>query len=79
MLKDPELNRYYEAQFDLFAEPGWEDFIEDVKKVKESLPTIEQINTEAQLNFVKGQLDILKWILQRKDLVARAYDELERE
>lgn len=75
----PELQAYYEAQFDLFVERGWEDFIEDVQGVKAALPTIEQISTEAQLHYVKGQLDIIKWVLQRRELIGKAYEDLKED
>lgn len=71
-----ELETYYDAQFDLFIQPGWKDFLEDVEKLKTNLPTVEQLDSEKALYKVKGQLDILNWVLQRKQLVELEYEDL---
>jgi hypothetical protein len=75
---DRQLEKYYEAQFDLFLTQGWKDFTEDVKRLKESLPTIEQVSPE-NLRFVQGQIDILNWLLDRKNLVETAYKDLKED
>lgn len=74
-----ELQKYYEAQFDMLSSDGWKDFLDDTKNLKESLPTVEKISTLEQLKYVQGQLDILNWLLERKKLIESAYEELTKE
>jgi hypothetical protein len=76
---DKELERYYESQFDLFLETGWKDFLDDVKRAKEALPKLKEIKGAEQLSFVQGQLDILDWVLERKNLVETAYKDLKED
>jgi hypothetical protein len=73
---DKELEKYYEGQFDLFTQPAWKDFLDDVGKLKDSLPTIKNVSGVEQLKFVQGQLDILDWILDRKNLFETAFKSL---
>jgi hypothetical protein len=74
---DKELEKYYENQFDLFLHVGWKDFLEDAQRLKDSLPGISQIKGVEQLEYTKGQLDILDWLLGRKKMVDDAYEALQ--
>jgi hypothetical protein len=76
---DKELEKYYEAQFSLFLEPGWKDFLEDIQRAKDALPKLKEIKGAEQLSLVQGQLDILDWILERKNLVETAYKDIKED
>lgn len=73
---DKELEQYYEGQFSLFLMPEWKVFLEDVQRVKDALPNLKVIKGVEQLNYVQGQLDILDWVLERKNLMETAYKDL---
>lgn len=76
---DKELEQYYEAQFSLFLEAGWIDFLKDVERLKSSLPKLKEIKGAEQLSFVQGQMDILDWVIERKNLVETAYKDLKED
>ena len=53
----PELQKYYEARFDLMSKEGWKDLMEDIDTMIESLNNISTIPDEKSLQFKKGELD----------------------
>ena len=72
----PELQRYYEDRFSLFAQQGWKDLIEDVDNMINSLNNIAIIESESQLSYKKGELSILTWLKNLKEISSMAYEEL---
>jgi len=72
----PELQRYYEDRFNLFAQQGWKDLIEDVDNMINSLNNIAIIENESQLSYKKGELSILTWLKNLKEISSMAYEEL---
>jgi len=72
----PELQRYYEDRFSLFAQQGWKDLIEDVDNMINSLNNIAIIENESQLSYKKGELSILTWLKNLKEISSMAYEEL---
>jgi len=72
----PELQKYYEARFDLMSKEGWKDLMEDIDTMIESLNNISTIPDEQTLHFKKGELSILTWLRTLKEVSERAYEEL---
>jgi hypothetical protein len=71
-----ELQKYYEARFDLMSKEGWKDLMEDIDTMIESLNNISTIPDEKSLHFKKGELSILTWLRTLKEVSERAYEEL---
>ena len=72
----PELQRYYEERFNTMGTPGWADLMEDVDKIIASLNNISIIDSEKDLQFKKGELSILTWLRNLKEISERAYEEI---
>ena len=72
----PELQKYYEARFDLMSKEEWKDLMEDIDTMIESLNNISTISDEKSLQFKKGELSILTWLRTLKEVSERAYEEL---
>jgi hypothetical protein len=72
----PELQKYYEDRFDLFSRPGWTDLIEDIDKMLAALNNVSSIADEKSLQFRKGEISILTWLITLKEISERAYEEL---
>ena len=72
----PELQRYYEARFDMMSMEGWKDLTIDIDNMIESLNNISVIPDEKTLQFRKGELSILTWLKTLKEVSERAYEEL---
>jgi hypothetical protein len=75
----PELQKYYEERFSMFSQQGWIDLIEDVDKMLESLNNISTIEDGNALQFRKGELSILLWLRNLKQISERAYEDLRAE
>jgi hypothetical protein len=73
---NPELQKYYEERFSLFSQQGWVDLMEDVDKMLESLNNISTIDDANALQFRKGELSILLWLKNLKQISERAYEDL---
>ena len=75
----PELQKYYEARFDMMASQGWKDFVEDVQNMVTAYDKVERIKAVEDLFFTKGQLDILNWVINLQKTSSEAYEELSNE
>lgn len=75
----PELQKYYEARFDMMASQGWKDFVEDVQNMVTAYDKVERIKAVEDLFFTKGQLDILNWVINLQETSSEAYEELSNE
>ena len=72
----PELENYYTNRFDMMSNQGWADLMEDVDKIIASLNNISTIDSEKDLQFKKGELSILTWLRNLKEISERAYEEI---
>jgi len=72
----PELQRYYEDRFDLFSTPGWFDLMDDANKMFDALNNVSTIADEKSLQFRKGEISILTWLITLKEVSERAYEDL---
>jgi ethanolamine utilization cobalamin adenosyltransferase len=72
----PELQKYYEARFEMMSTEGWKDLIEDIDKIIATLNNISVIDSEKDLQFKKGELSILTWLKNLKEISERAYEEI---
>jgi len=73
-LKDRDMQAYYEALIAMHATPGWKYLTEDLQKIYDAAQGIEGIDTMEQLNFRRGQIDILKLLAAHPVITAAAYD-----
>jgi hypothetical protein len=72
----PELQKYYEARFDMMSAGGWIDLMDDIDTMINSLNNISTIPDEKSLQFKKGELSILTWLKTLKQVSTQAYEEL---
>ena len=72
----PDLRKYYEARFDLFSQPGWQDLMEDVDVMLDAMNNVSTIADEKSLQFRKGEISILTWLKTLKGVSERAYEDL---
>ena len=73
---NPELQKYYEERFSMMSTQGWVDLMEDVDKMIEPLNNISTIADEKSLQFRKGELSILIWLKNLKQVSERAFEDL---
>jgi hypothetical protein len=71
-----ELQDYYESRFEMMSTQGWKDLVEDIDKIIVSLNNISVVSDEKDLQFKKGELSILTWLKNLKQISERAYEEI---
>ena len=73
---DKKLQSYYENRFSMMSTEGWQDLMEDVQVMFDSLNHVLSIQNEADLMVKKGQLDLLQWLITLKPVSEQAYEQL---
>jgi hypothetical protein len=76
---DRELQDYYEDRFAMFASKGWRELIEDIKEFEKAVNTIDSATNGEQLQFRKGQLDMIRFLLNLETVSRDNYDKLVEE
>ncbi len=71
-----ELQKYYEERFSMMSTQGWIELMEDVDKMIEPLNNVSTIVDEKGLQFRKGELSILIWLKNLKQVSERAFEDL---
>jgi hypothetical protein len=71
-----ELQTYYEERFSMMATKGWSQLLEDIDIMIEPLNNISTIEDERSLQFRKGELSILTWLKNLKEVSEGAYEDL---
>jgi len=72
----PELEKYYNDRFTMMSSQGWLDLVEDVKEMVNTYNNVVTINSVDEFHKRQGQLDILNWILNLRELSEKTYEEL---
>jgi len=75
---DKELEQYYEDRFTMFTTKGWKDLVEDIQKIKDTIK-VEDIPDEKTLFARKGELRIMNWLINLKDVSEQAHQDLVEE
>lgn len=72
----PELQKYYEDRFSMMATQGWLDLVDDIDEMIKALNNLSAIEDEKSLQFKKGELSILLWLKNLRQVSSDAYEEL---
>lgn len=73
---NPELQKYYEDRFSMMTTPGWGDLMEDVDGMINALNNLSSVEDEKSLQFKKGELSILLWLKNLRQVSSDAYEDL---
>ena len=76
---DKELQEYYEARFEMMSTKGYKDLLADVEVMIDERNNLMATQSLEDLNFRKGQLDVLHWIRTLKKLSEEAWEQLNNE
>jgi hypothetical protein len=74
-----ELVKYYENRFETMSTQGWIDLMDDVQKMIDSTDTLQGIDDINKLQFRKGELSIMNWLITLKQVSEQAYEGLKNE
>jgi hypothetical protein len=71
----PELQQYYEDRLSMMSGKAWTQLIEDLLDMRNNYENIRNCDKDT-VEFRKGQVDILDYLIGLKDLSEKAYEEL---
>lgn len=75
----PELQRYYEDRLSMMGDKAWEDLMTDVRNMLVATNTLDGVDSEKTLQFRKGEISIMNWLLSLKEVSEMAYQQLKEE
>ncbi len=76
---DAALQKYYDARLSMMADKAWLDLMEDVQKMLSATNTVDGVSDERALQFKKGELSIMRWLLSLKQTSEEAFESLKNE
>ncbi len=74
----PELQQYYEYRLEMMSGTAWKQLIEDLTEMRSAYENIRNCDI-TNIEFRKGQVDILDYLIGLKELSETAYEELNEE
>ena len=72
---DQELQTYYDNYFSLFLSDGWKQLMEDFGANASQINSVEATKDSEDLQFRKGQLNVLAHLLNMENIISNNYDE----
>ena len=72
---DEALKRYYENRMSMMSEEAWTDLMEDVQNMFNATNDVSAIQDEKTLHFRRGELSIMRWLLNLKGMSETAYQQ----
>ena len=71
----PELQQYYEDRLSMMSTKAWKQLIEDLLDMRTLYENIRTCDKDT-VEFRRGQVDILDYMIGLKDMSEKAYEEL---
>ena len=75
---EPQLQRYYENRLEMTSTEAWKDLMEDVEGMLAVSNTLDGV-TEENLQFRKGEISLMRWLINLRDISEVAYNQLKQE
>jgi len=76
---DQETQQYYDAYFSLFITDGWKQLVKEFTVNALQINNIEATKDVDDMNFRKGQLNILAHLLNLETIVNTNYEQASKE
>ena len=75
----PELEKYYSERLSMMGSQGWADLMDDIEDMIKATDTLNGVADEKALNFKKGELSIMNWLKNLKEMRKEAFEGLKNE
>ena len=72
---EPELEKYFNVYFDLFNTEGWKQLTEEFRNNGNVINSVESTKDVDDMNFRKGQLNVIAHLVNLEVSVEQAYTE----
>ncbi len=74
-----EIQDYYENRLSLCSSKGWKDLMDDVQDMVRATNDISGVMDEKTLHFRRGELSIMRWLLNLEAVSRDSYENLQKE
>ena len=74
-----QLQKYYEDRLSMTGMLAWKDLMDDIQTMFDATNDIMNIPDEKMLNFRKGELSMMRWLLSLKQVSEESYEALQNE
>jgi len=72
---DQETQKYYDNYFSFFMTDGWKQLLEDFGSNVANINSVEATKDAEDLQFRKGQLNVLSHLLNLENIMTTNYEE----
>ena len=76
---DVILQKYYEDRLSMCSTDAWKELMVDVKKMLDATDTLSSVTESHSLDFRKGEVSMMRWMLNIAEVSEQAYEELKNE
>ena len=74
MLDDKQ---FYHNRLSLCEQDGWRDLVQELSNLEDQINTLDTVDNEKDLWFIKGQLSILRQVISLEEVTKQAAEELD--
>ena len=78
-MNEQELEKFYRAYEEMFRTEGWKNLMEDLTQNALQINSIEACKDDKDLYFRKGQLSMVANLLNLKDQIETAKEQIEED
>ena len=75
-IMDIALQRYYEDRMNMCSTDAWKELMRDVEGMLKATDTLSSVTESVSLDFRKGEVSMMRWMLSIADVSEQAYEDL---
>ena len=72
-----EDKQFYHNRISLCEQDGWRDLVQELSNLEDQINTLDTVDNEKDLWFIKGQLSILRQVISLEEVTKQAAEELD--
>ena len=76
---DMILQRYYEDRLSMCSTDAWKELMHDVEVMLKTTDTLSSVSDTHSLDFRKGEVSMMRWMLNIASVSEDAYEQLRAE
>ena len=76
---DQETQKYFDNYFSLFRQQGWKQLVQDFSNNALQVNSVEATKDNDDLNFRKGQLNVIAHLLNLETIINNNYEQASEE
>ena len=76
---DVILQKYYEDRLSMCSTDAWKELMKDIEGMLKATDTLSSVTATASLDFRKGEVSMMRWMLSIADMSEEAYKGLQDE